>query len=45
MAPDLIEDFIAFLYATQPDSTVCPQCGSELESDESGELYCPNCDE
>lgn len=45
MAPDLIEDFIAFLYATQPDSSVCQQCGGTLEADESGELHCPDCDE
>jgi len=45
MAPDLIEDFIAFLYATQSDRPVCPQCGGELEDDESGERHCPNCDE
>jgi len=45
MAPDLIEDIVAFLYATRSDSSVCQQCGKTLEADESGELRCPVCDE
>ena len=45
MMPDLLEDFIAFIYATQPDKdNTCPVCGSDLEENDDGELYCPQCD-
>lgn len=45
MVSDLIEDFIAFLYATESDCQICPRCGAKQEVDESGELHCPICDE
>ena len=50
--PDLIEDFLAFLYATgngrKPGKSageeVCPECGADMEEDdETGELRCPEC--
>jgi rubrerythrin len=44
MPPDLIEDFIAFLYCTQPDKNVCTVCGTEFEEDDGAER-CPVCDE
>ena len=45
MMPDLLEDFIAFVSATQPDKdNTCPVCGSDLEENDDGELYCPQCD-
>ncbi|GEM_PF-2366342 len=44
MMPDLIEDIIAFVYATQPDkSNTCPVCGGALEENDDGELSCPEC--
>ena len=41
MLPDLLEDLIAFTYATQH---VCPVCRNDLEENEDGEPYCPQCD-
>jgi len=52
MAFDLIEDFLAFLYATgdrKPansgtDENICPTCGAVLEYDEETcEERCPEC--
>lgn len=49
---DLLEDVIAFLYATgdrKPanrgtDENTCPACGAVLEYDEeTGEARCPEC--
>lgn len=48
---DLLEDFLAFLYATgdrkpanNGDENTCPTCGAELEYDEeTGEERCPEC--
>ena len=42
--PDLLEDFIAFAYATQTDKTcVCSVCGADFEENDEGELCCPEC--
>ncbi len=50
--PDLIEDFIAFLYTTgsrklpgrSGSDDQCPECGAELEENEAtGEMRCPVC--
>ena len=49
--PDLIEDLLAFLYATgygrKPGKSageeVCPECGAVMEEDDAGELRCPEC--
>lgn len=52
MAFDLLEDLLAFLYATGDgkdsssprNGSSCPECGADLETDgEDGELRCPNC--
>jgi len=47
MMPDLLEDLVAFVYATQSTrENVCPVvCGNDLEENDNGELYCPLCDE
>lgn len=43
--PDLLEDILAFVYATQPDQNrTCSNCGADLEENEDGEFHCPNCD-
>lgn len=48
---DLLEDFLALLYATEGDrkkrgGAFCDRCGAALEIDpESGEERCPECDE
>ena len=50
--PDLIEDFIAFLYATGKQrkpyppagEELCPDCGTVMEEDETGVLRCPECE-
>lgn len=45
MMPDLIEDLVAFVYATESDNrNTCPVCGSDLEENDEGELSCPECD-
>ena len=45
MTPDLLEDLVAFVYATQSTrENICPTCGNDLEENEDGELYCPQCD-
>ena len=50
--PDLIEDLLAFLYATgngkkpvaSDGEEVCPECGAVMEEDdETGELRCSVC--
>lgn len=42
--PDLLEDFIAFAYATQSDNTnVCQVCGAGLEENDNGDLCCLEC--
>jgi len=47
MMPDLLEDLVAFAYATQSTrgENVCSVCGNDLEENEDGEIYCPQCDE
>jgi len=48
MAFDLIEDFLAFFYATgdrKPanngtDENICPTCGADLEYDEATDQEC-----
>ncbi len=46
MMPDLIEDLVAFVYATKPGkSNTCPICGRNLEENDDGELSCFTCDE
>lgn len=46
MMPDLLEDLVAFVYATQPDkNNTCPVCGGLLEENEYGELICHECDD
>lgn len=49
---DLLEDLLAFLYATGDlksansgtDENSCPTCGADLEYDEDiGEERCPEC--
>lgn len=48
---DFIEDFIAIMYATGSDKNkadndnVCPVCGTEMEENDNGELYCLECGE
>ena len=47
MAVDILEDIIAFAYATgdgkrKVDET-CPVCGIEMEENEDGDLFCPEC--
>jgi len=45
MMPDLLEDFIAFVYATESDkNNTRPVCGGDLEENDDGELTCPECD-
>lgn len=45
MAPDLLEDLAAFVYATRPlREQTCPICGSELVESDDGNLICPECD-
>ena len=50
---DLLEDVIAFLYATGDrksansgsDENICPTCGAGLEcEDETGDEHCPECE-
>ncbi|MBV5330009.1 MAG: hypothetical protein JZU65_20680 [Chlorobium sp.] len=44
MVPDLLEDLVAFVYATQSDkSNTCPACGVNHEENDDGELSCPEC--
>lgn len=49
MPTDIIEDFIAFAYATSGDkrkaADICPICGTTLEENENGDLCCPECGE
>ena len=46
MAPDLLEDLAAFVYATRPlCEQTCPICSSELVESDNGNLICPECDE
>lgn len=54
MAFDLLEDLLAFFYATSgrekpstpADGSSCPECGAELEEKEDGSgMRCPNCGE
>ena len=50
---DIIEDIFAFFYASGgkqnsssgDDVSCCPACGAELEEDDDGEPYCPDCRE
>ena len=48
---DLLEDFLAFLHATdgnrkKSDGAACDLCGAALELDpDSGEERCPECDD
>ena len=48
---DLLEDFLAFIHATEGGrkkngGEFCDRCGAVLEIDqESGETICPECDE
>jgi hypothetical protein len=43
---DLLEDFVAFVYATEPHrDNICTVCGIELEENEDFELHCPDCNE
>ena len=45
MTPDLLEDLIAFVSATEPvKSNTCPVCGGDLAENDDGELSCPECD-
>lgn len=52
MAFDLLEDILAFLYATSDredpslpvDGSSCPICGADLDADgEDKEMRCPQC--
>jgi hypothetical protein len=52
MSPgDFLEDLLAFLYLTDNKKKAwvgnpsCPICGTDLQEDDSGELYCPVCGE
>ncbi|MGE3550378.1 MAG: hypothetical protein AB7I29_10835 [Geobacter sp.] len=45
MAPDLLEDLAAFVYATRTlRKQTCPICGGELVESDNGDLTCPECD-
>lgn len=45
MTPDLLEDLIGCVCATEPDKSItCPVCGGDLEENDDGELTCPECD-
>jgi predicted amidophosphoribosyltransferase len=45
---DLIEDVLAFLYATGDRKRLdggnsCSNCGADLKEDDEGNLSCPDC--
>ncbi len=50
---DIIEDIFAFCQVSDgklkspsgDDDSCCPACGAELEEDDDGEPYCPDCRE
>jgi len=50
---DIIEDIFAFFLVSGEkqkspsgdDDSCCPACGAELEEDDDGEPYCPDCRE
>ena len=49
MPIDILEDFIAFTYATggnkRNTDDICPVCGATLEVNDNDELYCPECED
>lgn len=47
---DIIEDLLAIAYVTTGrtslhGSDTCPVCGAEMDENDDGEVFCPECDD